>query len=135
MIVADASPVIDLLMGGASPAADALAVRLRRGDVVCAPYLIDAEVGQGLRRFSLRGEVSAAAASAMVTDFLDLPIYRYPHGRLLARAFELRANATIYDGLYLALAEVLECSLLTGDQALVGVPGCAAVVEVFPTSA
>ncbi|MGH6897644.1 MAG: PIN domain-containing protein [Geminicoccaceae bacterium] len=48
----------------------------------------------------------------------------------MPRAFELRDNATIYDALYLALAEVLEAPLLTRDRRLARVPGVAARVEV-----
>lgn len=135
MIAVDASVVIDLLLGGGSQAGDVLSAHLRAGDVLCAPHLVDAEVGQGLRRFALHGDLTDAQARSMVVDFLDMPITRYPHGRLLARAFEFRSNVTVYDGLYLALAEALECPLFTGDGALQNVPGCQAVVEVLTTSA
>ena len=70
-----------------------------------------------------------------MSDFLNLPIRRYPHQGLLARAFEFRSNVTVYDGLYLALAEALQSRLLTGDAALQNVPGCHAAVEVVATSA
>jgi predicted nucleic acid-binding protein len=38
---------------------------------------------------------------------------------------------TAYDAAYLALAEVLDCPLLTCDQALAGVPGHTAEVQVI----
>jgi predicted nucleic acid-binding protein len=135
VIVADASVVLDLVLGGGSEAGDALAARLRVGEVVCAPHLVDAEVGQGLRRYVLRGELSTNRGAEMVRDFLDLPITRYPHRGLLERAFSFLANVTVYDALYLALAEGLDCSLLTGDRALRVVPGCTAEVEVVATTA
>lgn len=66
---------------------------------------------------------------------LELPIRRYPPSRLVARAFELRSNVTVYDGIYLALAEVLDAPLFTGDAALADVPGCGAIVQLVSTSA
>jgi predicted nucleic acid-binding protein len=95
-----------------------------------APHLIDAEVGHLLRRHTLVGTLSAARARVALEDFLTLPIERFPHTALLPRAFELRDNATIYDALYLSLAEVLEAPLLTRDRRLARVPGVAARVEV-----
>ncbi len=135
MIVADASVVLDLLLGAGSEAGDTLAMYLGAREVVCAPHLVDAEVAQGLRRFALRGELSDAEATTMVRDLSDLPIRRFPHRRLVARAFELRTNVTIYDGLYLALAEALACPVITGDSALRNVPGCHARTEIVATSA
>lgn len=69
-----------------------------------------------------------------VSDFLDVPTHPYPHTGLLSRAFEFRASVTVYDGLYLALAEALDCRLLTADEAHAKVPDCDALVEVLPTS-
>lgn len=74
-------------------------------------------------------------ARASLGHLVNLPIRRYVHGWLLPRAFELRDNVTIYDGLYLALAEVLDVPLLTCDSALSGVPGCDATVEILPRPA
>jgi predicted nucleic acid-binding protein len=60
-----------------------------------------------------------------------LPIVRYPHLPLVERAWELRANLSVYDGVYVALAELLGAPLVTCDRRLAGVPGHAATVEVF----
>ena len=135
MIVVDASVVIDLILGSGSEAGDTLSAHFGRGHLACAPHLLDAEVGQGLRRFALRGDLAETEATTMVADLADLPVRRYPHRRLVARAFELRSNVTVYDGLYLALAEALSSRLLTGDVALRGVPGVTASVDVVMTSA
>jgi predicted nucleic acid-binding protein len=89
------------------------------------------EVGQGLRRFERRGELDDSTLLAAVEDLAALPIARYPHTPLLARALELRANATVYDAVYLALAEVLPAVLVTGDAAFAAIPGCRAEVEVL----
>lgn len=134
MIVADASVVVDLILGAGSQAGDTLAGEFRQRAPVCAPHLIDAEVAQALRRYASRGEVSAEQAGSMLDNFLSLPIRRYDHPALLRRAFQLRQNTTICDGLYLALAEATSSPLLTGDAALGRVPGCQAVVEVLETT-
>lgn len=124
-----------MVLGAGSPAGDAVAAHLRAGEVFCAPHLIDAEVGQGLRRYVMNGDLSEDLAGSVLSNYLDVPIKRYPHTGILTRAFELRSNVTVYDGLYLALAEVLQCPLLTGDRALRDVPGCHASVELVATSA
>lgn len=97
-----------------------------------APHLIDAEVGQVLRRLASGGAVSADRAWAALVDFTALDVLRYPHGLLLPRAWELRHNATIYDGFYVALAELLEATLVTTDQRLARIPGIETPVTVLP---
>lgn len=132
MIVVDASVVVDMFLGGGGAAGDELDTRISRQEEICAPHLLDAEVGQAVRRLSMHGEMTIGRARASVGELGDLPIRRYPHPWLLPRAFELRDNVTTYDGLYLALAEVLGAPLLTCDARLRDVPGCHATVEVFP---
>lgn len=134
MIVADASVVVDLLIRPWGRAGTSLAERFKQHEPVCAPHLVDAEVGQCLRRFALRGEMSAARADSLLEELISLPIFRYPHMGLLSRAFMFRSNVTVYDGLYLALAEALRVPLLSGDAAMRGVPGSNAVVEILPTA-
>lgn len=48
---------------------------------------------------------------------------RYPALPLLRRAFQLRANVTAYDAVYIALAEGLACPLATTDVRLANAPG------------
>lgn len=134
MIVADASVVVDMLLGKGSEAGDELASRFSAHEVVCAPHLIDVEVGQVLRRYVLRRDLTRAMVDILVADLLALPIRRYPHSFILEPAMKYLENVTVYDGLYLALAEVLDCRLLTGDTALSRVPGCQAVVTVLKTT-
>jgi len=130
LIVLDASAVLDLVLD-VNPVADLLRARLLKERDWAAPYLLDAEVGQVLRRFVAKGQITARRASQALQDFMDLPLHRYPHAPLLERAFELRENVvTFYDALYLALAEALEAELLTRDQALAAVPKVQAQVTV-----
>jgi predicted nucleic acid-binding protein len=131
VIVVDASVLLELLLN--RPAGEPLAQRLvtEPPEALAAPHLLDVEVGQGLRRFEHRGELDEPTLLAALEDLAALPITRYPHTPLLARALELRANATVYDAVYLALAEVLPAVLVTGDAALAAIPGCRAEVEVL----
>jgi predicted nucleic acid-binding protein len=41
----------------------------------------------------------------------------------MRRAHELRANVTAYDAAYVALAEALDCPLITADKRLSRAPG------------
>ena len=128
----DASAVIDLILDR-PPHAVAIAVRIKQAkSMLYAPYLIDAEVGQVLRRWVLRGEISSDRAQAAIEDYWDLPIHRYPHRPLFKRAFALRDNASIYDAIYIALAEGLRAPLLTRDQAfLATIPNLRIRVELI----
>jgi predicted nucleic acid-binding protein len=93
--------------------------------------LLDAEVGQVLRRLVASRALSAPRARDALDDLAALPIQRFAHGPLLARAFDLRHNTTIYDALYLVLAEGLRAPLLTRDRALASIPGHRAKVVVL----
>ena len=58
-----------------------------------------------------------------ITDLGDLAIARHPTLPMTPRAFELRGIVTPYDAAYVALAEVLDCALLTSDSRLASAPG------------
>jgi predicted nucleic acid-binding protein len=130
VLVVDASVIVDLILD-LPPHAVRIAERLRVEPTWAAPHLLDAEVASVLRNRVLRGKLASAGALAALADFLALPVERFPHTALLARAFELRDNASLYDSLYLALAEALDARFLTRDQRLAAVPGLAARVEVI----
>ena len=121
--------LVAYLSGGefAEPARRALFADPRRN---WAPQLVDAEVGHALRRVVEAGELSARSGRAALDDLADLPLRRAGHRGLLARAWELRANVTFYDGLYVALAERLALPLVTLDARLASAPGVRANVEL-----
>jgi predicted nucleic acid-binding protein len=130
MLVVDASAIVDLVLA-MPPHAASIARRLRAQPLLAAPHLLDAEVAAALRNRVLRGKLPSSGALAAIEDLLALSIERFPHAPLLSRAFALRDNASLYDALYLALAETLEAPLLTRDRRLAGVPGVAVRVEVI----
>ena len=130
-IVVDASVVVDFLVDVSAGAAAVRARLLGEASPWVAPELMDAEVAHVMRGQALRGEISTAVANLALAELIALPLQRYPHRPLLQRAFALRDNATVYDALYIALAEVLDVPLLTRDAALARVPGVAVPVEVI----
>lgn len=83
-----------------------------------APHLLDVEVAQVLRRYSVSGEIDGDRGRMALLDLADLPVERYPHGFLLRRVWELRNNLTAYDAIYVALAEALDAPLLTRGRRL-----------------
>lgn len=132
MIVVDASVVATALLDDGD---DGAAVRRRlAGERLAAPELLDLEVLSVVRRLSAAGAVSPERAAQAVDDLADLPLRRAAHRPLLARAWELRHNLTPYDAAYVALAEELGVSLLTGDQRLAAAPGPRCPVELLATS-
>lgn len=84
-----------------------------------------------LRRLVARGKLSRDRAEDARQDFADLAIVRYPHFPLLDRMWELRANITPHDAVFIALSEVLGVPLVTADARLAGAPGHRATVEVL----
>jgi predicted nucleic acid-binding protein len=118
LIVIDASALVELLLQ--TPAARSIQTRLFENlEDLHAPQLIDVEVIQVFRRYSLAGEVDADRGRALLADLMDFPMQRHSHEALLPRAWELRHNLSAYDAIYLALAEALDAALLTDDSRLV----------------
>jgi len=96
-----------------------------------APHLLDAEVGQVLRRGERRGEITDETARTALRALTNMIDYRYPHDRLADLAWGLRHTISFYDGLYVALATILGVPLLTGDVKLSKAPGLTCAVEVL----
>lgn len=138
-MVSDASLVVDasvlVLAFTDSSSAGAAARDRMRGAVRHAPHLIDSETGNVLRRMVMRADLvdeQAEGARALAAAAISR---RHPHGgRLGQRAWELRHNLTFYDGLYVALAEVLDCPLLTVDARLASATGPSCAIEVVGSS-
>jgi predicted nucleic acid-binding protein len=77
------------------------------------------------------GEVDIRRAALALIDLAAMPLRRAPHRPLLARCWELRDNLTVYDASYVALAETLDVTLLTGDGRLARCPGPRCRVETL----
>jgi predicted nucleic acid-binding protein len=68
----------------------------------------------------------------MPADYAGLRIVRHPMQPLQVRVFELRHNLTAYDGMYVALAEVLRLPLLTDDGRFASASGHRAEIHHYP---
>lgn len=129
MIVIDASAALEMLLQ--TPAAEKIAARvLQRGETLHAPHLIDVEIAQVLRRYTLSGQVATKRCRDALDDWQAFRVHRYPHEPLMTRIWELRDNLTAYDAAYVALAEALEAPLLTRDARIAKAPGHRAQVDL-----
>lgn len=129
MIVVDASVLVTGLADD-GPDGDRVRGRLR-GERLIAPHLIDLEVTSAWRRLVAAGHLDDRRAALALADLDALRLERCPHGSLLVRCWQLRDNLTIYDAAYIALAELVESTLLTADARLAGAPGIRCGVEVI----
>ncbi len=132
MPVVDASVVVTVLICGqyADWAEEQLSATVDDHSL-WAPHLIDAEVGHSLRRRVAARKLRDDHALKALTRFAGLPLRRIVHTGLLDRAWQLRHNLSFYDGLYVALAEVLDVPLLTLDHRLARAVGDATEVTVL----
>jgi predicted nucleic acid-binding protein len=127
--VVDASALVFALGGKSDPAA---ALRRRLAGVRRhAPHLIDAEVGNVLRRHERDGRLSADEAAHGLRAAAVLIDHRYPHvGPLAQLAWTWRHDLSFYDALYVALAVSLDLPLVTADVRLGGVPRVPCTIEL-----
>ena len=89
-------------------------------NIAIAPELLMAEAANVINKKQLSGELSESEGDQLLSDILSVPIRLFPHRPILPRTFELaRAhNLTVYDTLYLALAEEHGAVIFTGDRKL-----------------
>lgn len=130
MIVVDASVLANAL---ADDEKDGETARneLRAAGDIAAPDLIDVETVSVLRKRWLRRTLTDQRFAAAVGHLQQLGFERAPTLDLMPRAFELRANVSAYDACYVALAEQLECELLTVDARLANATGPRCSIRVL----
>lgn len=126
MIVVDASAAVRALLH------DGEARRYLSAESLAAPHLIDAEVLQAVRRLVARGSVDPADAEAVVRQWSRIGLTRLAVHGLTSRIWALRHNLSAYDASYVALAEALDCPLLTADARLAGAPGPECTITLVP---
>lgn len=128
-LVVDASA---LVFATTEDSLSAAQLRRRLAEDEChAPHLIDAELGNVLRRKTLRGEIEPGLAATLLRLAPGLIDRRHGHLRPLAlSAWSQRANLTFYDALYVALATALVSPLLTTDARIAAAPGLPCTVDV-----
>ncbi|MGH8523114.1 MAG: type II toxin-antitoxin system VapC family toxin [Gammaproteobacteria bacterium] len=92
--------------------------RLLRVDYqLLSPDLIWAEFGNVLWKKWRREEIEAEVAQGILRDFLRFPLDVRSSEPLLQRAWAIAAefDRTVYDSLYLALAQSTGCPVVTAD--------------------
>jgi predicted nucleic acid-binding protein len=127
VIVIDTSAMTEFLLQ--TPLGALVEARVEHDDLH-APHLLDVEIEQALRRLVRTGDVSPARAGEAIDDLALFQVYRHAHVDLVRRAWELRENVSMYDAMYVALAEALDAPLVTCDGPLGATPGHAARIEV-----
>jgi predicted nucleic acid-binding protein len=126
MIVVDASAALSGLLND-GPARRALAA-----GQIHVPHVVDTEVASGLRRRVVARELDPDDGWVLLATWRRLGMTRYPAPALLERVWALRDDVSAYDASYVALAELLDCTLLTGDRRLARAPGIRCPVTVLP---
>ncbi len=120
MIVVDASVLVEFLLGRRQ-ALEAVARELSGAldEALHAPELIEPEALNALRRLLRNSEITPSQADQAVSELDEVRLIRYPHAPLRSRVWQLRGNLSAYDAVYLALAEILDGSvLITSDSGL-----------------
>jgi len=105
---------------------------LRRHGEAAWPDFADVETVAVLRKRWAARVLDEMDFLVAIDALAALPFPRYPARPFLARAYELRANLTPYDAVYVALAEALDAELVTADRRLAQAPGIRCRVRVVP---
>jgi predicted nucleic acid-binding protein len=130
LIVVDAS-VLANVIGDDGADGKRARTEVRSAGELAAPDLVDVETVAVFRKRWLAGTLSPRRFATAVEDLDKISIDRYPTLPLMRRAFDLRSTVTVYDAAYVALAEVLDCELLTGDARLAKAPGPKCVIRLL----
>jgi predicted nucleic acid-binding protein len=130
LIVVDASVLANVIADD-GPQGRQARTEIRAAGDLAAPDLVDVETVAVFRKRWLAGTITQRRFATAVGDLELINIDRYPTLSLMRRAFELRSNLTSYDAAYVALAEVLDCDLLTADVRLGHAPGPRCAIRVL----
>jgi len=87
-------------------------------DTPIAPDLLISECGNVFWRRQRQGDITAEEATESIADLLTLDIPLVSVSSLVQSALRLtmQHQRTVYDSLYLALAEERDCPLITADE-------------------
>lgn len=78
------------------------------------------------------GRIDLGKGWAALDAWRRLGLVRYPIFGFLDRVWQLRENLSAYEAAYVALAEQLDCALLTCDGRLGRAPGVRCPITVVP---
>lgn len=128
MLIVDASCLYEVVADTAR--ADDVRARLAADPDHAAPSVVDVEVVSVVRRDYRLGRLDATAANQAVEDLRDWPGERFGHRQLLGRVWDLRGSIRTWDAFYVALAEALDCTLITADSRLARASGPRCTIDV-----
>lgn len=82
------------------------------------PAFLMLELGNVLAKKIRRGELTRSEGDAILKDVKSLPLQRHADERLFPAAYQLALDThrSVYDCLYLALAEAVDGAVLTADR-------------------
>ena len=131
-VVADASVLVAVLVDSGREGKWAESA-VAEGSLA-GPELVLAEASNILRRLEQAGKISRLEANSAHRDLLRLDLELFPFAPFADRVWALRNNLTSYDAWYVALAEVLDCPLVTIDRKLSRASGPRCEILVPPCS-
>ncbi len=122
------TPVVIDASAGVELAADTVRGRALRGllpvdAVPWVPELFYVECGAVLRRWDLNRVLTPAQINQAIDELMAWPLRITQVRGLFADAWQLRANVTFADAVYVALAAHLDADLLSDDLRLANAPG------------
>lgn len=129
-ITCDASVLVAMLVDG-GPSGEWATSTLAPAELL-APHLALFEAANILRRHELARLITADQAAQAHVDLLDLPIDLWPYELLAPRVWQLRSNLSVYDGSYVALAELTATPLATLDARIARAPGITCAIAAPP---
>lgn len=134
MIVVDASVLANAFTDD-GPVGTSGRAELSRDAHWAGPEHLVVEVFSAVRGRWLGHKISEQRAHDALTALAAATIDLMAVAPLLGRMWELRSNVTGYDAAYLAVAETLDCALVTSDARLGRVPDVRCEIRVaLPTT-
>ncbi|MBI5314775.1 MAG: type II toxin-antitoxin system VapC family toxin [Nitrospirae bacterium] len=114
--VVDASVAIKWFIPEIHSEAALQATRLRQ--LLHVPAFITMELGNVIAKKIRRGELSRENGRTILKELPHLPFQRHADQRLFPAAYDLALDTqqSLYDCLYLALAEAIDGRLITADR-------------------
>jgi predicted nucleic acid-binding protein len=126
VIVADSSLLVEALLGSL------VARSLLADEQVQVVSHTDIEIASSLRRRVQLGWLSADDGWRLLETYRWMTVTRHDSFSMFDRIWELRDNVSAYDAAYVALAEIIECPLVTADARLTRAPGLRCAITVLP---
>lgn len=104
---------------------------------LAGPELVLAEASNILRRLEQAGKISSLEANFAHRDLIRLDMELFPYAPFADRTWALRSNLTSYDAWYVAVAEALDCPVVTLDRKLARAtgPACEIIAPDEPGTA